>query len=201
MISLRKLVELLLLSPVASFVVCIAYLEQFMSEMLLWLGKPTPSQCAALELSTRLDAALERESIQTREIDALRDQLSKVIADKQKLEQQIQQERASVEESIACAKRSAAHGPGWALHASMLLLGAALVPHAPLMKHVLEHNTVQGSLLAGSTVLTAVWLIRRNSWLSVGYGTLTLSAFLMAGCMIADWVQARFPNASPLQSL
>jgi len=173
----------------------------------------------ALELSARLESAREQARLLQKQVDALQDQLSRSMAEKARAEQTLQvrpvrlvhpalarersandtacvQEQSDLEQlqhSASDAKPTPS-GPGWPVHASMVLLGSALVSHGSQLYASVRSNTLLAAAVIGVSAWALVMFNRRRSlsaWLSAAA---SLSAFFMSGCMLMDFLVARFPK-------
>lgn len=77
--------------PLECIVAVLAFFDQLISDVLLTVGRPTPSQCAAFELTSRLDVTRAREVALGKAMEEAKVQIAKLSAERDQLNNQVKQ--------------------------------------------------------------------------------------------------------------
>lgn len=93
--QLFKLDLRLITLPLECIVAILAFFDQLISDVLLTVGRPTPSQCAAFELTSRLDVTRAREVALGKALEESKVQIAKLSAERDQLNNQVKQVRSS----------------------------------------------------------------------------------------------------------
>lgn len=88
-IKVLKLDIPLVTLPLECIVAFLAYIDQLISDVLLSAGRPTPSQCAAFELTSRLDHAKTQMTSLGKAMDEAKNQIAKLVAERDQLSNQL----------------------------------------------------------------------------------------------------------------
>lgn len=79
--------------PLECIVALLAFVDQLISDALLTVGRPTPSQCAAFELTSRLDVTRAREVALGKALEEAKVQIAKLSTERDQLIHQVRQVR------------------------------------------------------------------------------------------------------------
>lgn len=92
---LFKLDVRLITLPLECIIAILAFFDQLISDVLLSVGRPTPSQCAAFELTSRLDVTRAREVALGKALEESKVQIAKLSAERDQLHNQVKQVRTA----------------------------------------------------------------------------------------------------------
>lgn len=93
--KLNKLDLRFITLPLECVVAVLAFVDQLISDALLTVGRPTPSQCAAFELTSRLDVTRAREVALGKALEEAKVQIAKLSAERDQLSYQLKQVRTN----------------------------------------------------------------------------------------------------------
>lgn len=165
----------LLYLPMECCLMALAFVDQLLSDILLSLGRPTPSQCAAFELTTRLDALRDRDEANAKELDTLRQENDSLRHENQQLSATLK----AAKDVLAAQERSKPHA-AWMFQGAMALLGGAvaLIGKAALTP-IRPESTAWHMILAAMSLIGAMSLMSRelhslSRWV---YAAVTVTAY------------------------